>query len=121
MRRLIRERFPDDGVLGEEFGELAGTSGRRWVLDPIDGTKAFVGGRESYTVNIGLIEDGAPVAGAVAAPATGQVWYTAAGGAWRPGRRLFGNPPRSARTTSARSERRSASEPACTSATPRVR
>ena len=42
LRRLIRERFPADAVLGEEFGEQPGTSGRRWILDPIDGTKAFV-------------------------------------------------------------------------------
>jgi len=43
-REWIARRYPSDGILGEEFGEQAGTSGRRWLLDPIDGTKTFVRG-----------------------------------------------------------------------------
>ncbi len=51
---------------------------RFFLVDPLDGTKAFVRGEAHFTVNIGLVEDGVPVAGAVAAPATGEVWFTAA-------------------------------------------
>src|SRR5690606_21095852 len=52
-------------------------------VDPLDGTRGFVAGRESFAVNIGLVEHGRPVAGAVAAPAMGLVWYTGPEGALR--------------------------------------
>ena len=51
-----------------------------WCVDPLDGTKAFVRGDPNFTVNIGLIEHGRPVAGAVAAPPSGEVWYTSGSG-----------------------------------------
>ena len=44
LRRSLRERFPEDGLLGEEFGLEEGRSGRTWIVDPIDGTKSFVHG-----------------------------------------------------------------------------
>lgn len=88
---LILERlaaaFPGVPVISEEFASQYGTPdaiGARFLLvDPIDGTKAFVRGDVYFTVNIGLIEDGVPVAGAVNAPALGLTWYTAPDGAWR--------------------------------------
>src|SRR5262249_15048365 len=83
LRRLIRERFPDDGVLGEEFGEQSGRSGRRWILDPIDGTKAFVRGVPLFGVLIGLEQDGEAVAGVVSMPALDEFVYAARGlGCW---------------------------------------
>ena len=55
--QLLRERltaaFPDDGILGEEFGERPGTSGCRWILDPIDGTKSFIHGVPLYGTLVG--------------------------------------------------------------------
>src|SRR5438128_695020 len=55
---LIRERilweFPQDGVLGEEFGETPGTSGYRWILDPVDGTKSFIHGVPLFGTLIGV-------------------------------------------------------------------
>lgn len=54
LRKQIAERFPDDGILGEEEGEAEGRSGRRWILDPIDGTFAFVHGVPFYGVLIAL-------------------------------------------------------------------
>jgi 3'(2'), 5'-bisphosphate nucleotidase len=88
---LILERlaqaFPGVPVVSEEAACEQGAPQEAWprffLVDPLDGTKGFVGGRESFTVNIGLIENGAPVAGAVSAAATGQVWFTAGGHAWR--------------------------------------
>jgi 3'(2'), 5'-bisphosphate nucleotidase len=94
---MILERlaklFPQIPVISEEAAEHHGlpkSAPKRFMLvDPLDGTKGFVRGTESFTVNIGLIEEGRPVAGAVAAPATGQVWFTTAEGAFR--RRVKGN------------------------------
>src|SRR5262245_22109763 len=56
--KLLRERIaaacPDDGILGEELGEKPGTSGYRWILDPIDGTKSFIHGVPLYAVLVGV-------------------------------------------------------------------
>ena len=86
LRRLA-ETYPDVPVISEEHASEFGTPeaiGRRFFLvDPVDGTKAFVRGDPNFTVNIGLIENGLPVAGAVCAPATGEVWFTTAGGAMK--------------------------------------
>src|SRR5690348_11550906 len=45
IREMIAKEFPQDAILGEEFGEMPGTSGFRWVLDPVDGTRAFIAGQ----------------------------------------------------------------------------
>lgn len=87
--RLILERlaklYPDIPVISEEdaseFGTPEAIGPRFFLVDPVDGTKAFVRGDPNFTVNIGLIEHGVPVAGAVCAPATGEVWFTTAEGA----------------------------------------
>src|SRR5688572_21985508 len=54
LRASIRQAFPADGILGEEDGEQTGTTGRRWIVDPIDGTYSFVHGVPLYAVLIGL-------------------------------------------------------------------
>lgn len=83
----LAERFPDIPTVSEEHSADHGVplqiEGRFFLIDPIDGTKAFVRGDDSFTVNIGLVEDGSPVAGAVVAPVTGEVWFTTAAGAAR--------------------------------------
>jgi 3'(2'), 5'-bisphosphate nucleotidase len=86
---LILERlhaaFPDIPVIAEEASAASGVplsiASRFFLVDPLDGTKAFVRGEAHFTVNIGLIEGGVPVAGAVAAPAEGVVWFTTPQGA----------------------------------------
>lgn len=84
LKRLA-ERFPGTPVVAEEYASQYGTPDaigpRFFLVDPVDGTKAFVRGDPNFTVNIGLIENGRPVAGAVAAPASGEVWFTAESGA----------------------------------------
>lgn len=86
LQRLAA-RFPGVHVISEEDASEFGTPdaiGRQFFLvDPVDGTKAFVRGDPNYTVNIGLIEDGRPVAGAVVAPATGETWFTRGGQAFK--------------------------------------
>ena len=79
MRELLERRFPDDGVLGEEAGEKEGRSGRRWILDPIDGTRSFVHGVPLYGVMVALEADGVPVVGALHFPALGETVAAAAG------------------------------------------
>lgn len=77
--------YPGVQTVAEEAVAAAGApptaSDWFWLIDPIDGTRGFVEGRESFTVNIGLIRDGAPVAGVVTAPATAVTWRSAAPGA----------------------------------------
>lgn len=87
---LIRERIlaarPDDGLLGEEGSDHTGTSGVRWVVDPIDGTVNYAHGLPNYAISIGVELDGETVVGVVLNPAQG-VEYTAVrgGGAFRDG------------------------------------
>jgi myo-inositol-1(or 4)-monophosphatase len=64
----LREAFPDDGVFGEEGGEIPGTSGRIWVIDPIDGTFNFVRGGQNWAISIGLFENRSPTFGVIYAP-----------------------------------------------------
>jgi myo-inositol-1(or 4)-monophosphatase len=72
MRALIEQTFPDDGVLGEEYGESRGASGYRWVLDPIDGTRAFIAGLPTWGVLIGLTWEGRPIVGVMDQPFLGE-------------------------------------------------
>jgi len=77
--------YPDVPVISEEdaseFGTPDAIGPRFFLVDPVDGTKAFVRGDPNFTVNIGLIENGRPVAGAVCAPATDETWFTSGGAA----------------------------------------
>src|SRR5258706_3371545 len=68
IRALIAEYFPDDGILGEEFGETKGSSGYRWVLDPIDGTRAFIAGQPLWGTLIALEHHGRPLLGVLDQP-----------------------------------------------------
>ncbi len=81
--RLLREelaaRYPTDGVLGEEEGEAAGTSGRRWIIDPIDGTKAFTRGVPLYTNLLALEDDEGIAVGVINVPALGETVYAGRG------------------------------------------
>ena len=79
LREEIGKRYPDDGVVGEEELEQRGLSGRRWIVDPIDGTFAFVHGVPFYGVLIALEIEGEPVLGVVNMPALGEIVYAAKG------------------------------------------
>ncbi len=72
MRDMIGERFPRDGIVGEEHGNLNDGAERVWVLDPIDGTRSFIAGLPVWGVLIGLLHRGAPVLGMMAQPFTGE-------------------------------------------------
>jgi inositol-phosphate phosphatase/L-galactose 1-phosphate phosphatase/histidinol-phosphatase len=79
MRTLIEARFPDDAIIGEEYGVREGTSGRAWVLDPIDGTRAFISGRPIFGTLIALVADGWPVLGVIDQPVLRERWTGAIG------------------------------------------
>ncbi len=90
LREILNRERPDDLVEGEEFGVQGDpTSRRRWVIDPIDGTKNFVRGVPVWATLIALLDGDDAVVGAVSAPALGRRWWAARGaGAWAtaPGR-----------------------------------
>lgn len=89
LRTRLLGSFPADGFLGEEHGDHPGTSGFRWIIDPIDGTRNFVRGIPLWGTLVGLLYRDEPIAGVVDAPALGQTWRALRGdGAWRGARRL---------------------------------
>jgi 3'(2'), 5'-bisphosphate nucleotidase len=89
IHRRLAELFPNVPVIAEEHASEFGTPDAIgptfFLVDPVDGTKAFVRGDPNFTVNIGLIHDRRPVAGAVCSPASEETWYTAAEGCLKRG------------------------------------
>jgi len=79
MRACIEEAFPDDSILGEEEGEKSGSSNRRWVIDPLDGTYSFVHGVPLYGVLIGVEIAGEPILGVVNLPVLSELVYAGRG------------------------------------------
>ena len=89
VRDVIAARFPGDAVLGEELGLVPGTTGRRWIIDPVDGTKLFAEGVPLWTTLIALEVDARLVVGIADVPALGDRYVGVAdGGAWRGPHRL---------------------------------
>ncbi|HZT82873.1 MAG TPA: inositol monophosphatase family protein [Gemmataceae bacterium] len=89
LRSRLLDAFPGDGFLGEEHGDHPGTSGFRWVIDPIDGTRNFVRGIPLWGTLVGLEYKDEPIAGVVDVPGLGQTFRALRGdGAWRDDRRL---------------------------------
>ncbi len=81
IRQAIATRFPDNGVVGEEYGEDRPDAEFVWVLDPVDGTRAFVAGLPVWTTLIALRHQGRPVIGVIAQPFLGEVFVGSARGA----------------------------------------
>jgi histidinol phosphatase-like enzyme (inositol monophosphatase family) len=80
---VLREAFPGDGILGEEGARAEGTSGRRWIVDPIDGTRDFLRGLPVWSNLIALEADGEPRVGVCNLAAAAQLYWAAEGeGAW---------------------------------------
>ncbi len=79
MRALIEARYPRHGILGEEFGTRNEQAPWQWVLDPIDGTRAFIAGYPTFTILISLVKDGVPVLGIIDQPTQHERWVGVAG------------------------------------------
>ena len=75
IRALIEKRFPDHGILGEEHGAVGTDRRHVWVIDPIDGTRAFITGIPVWGTLVGLTENGKSIAGMMAQPFTGELFY----------------------------------------------
>jgi histidinol phosphatase-like enzyme (inositol monophosphatase family) len=74
MRAVLTSRFPGHGIIGEEFGQDNARAGLCWVLDPIDGTRAFITGRPVFGTLVALLQDGVPILGIIDQPVTGERW-----------------------------------------------
>lgn len=84
LREILLGRFPQDGFWGEEFGQVPGNSGYRWIIDPIDGTRNFVRGVPLWGTLVGLEYRGEPIAGVVVLPSLKLTYRTLRGdGAYR--------------------------------------
>jgi histidinol-phosphatase len=79
MRERLAEARPRDAVVGEEYGSQGDGASRRWIVDPIDGTKSYVRGIPAWATLLALQEDGEGVLGIVSAPALGRRWWAARG------------------------------------------
>ncbi len=82
MRKLIGDRYPGHGIVGEEYGAERPEAEFVWVLDPIDGTRSFINGLPLWGTLIGLLRDGKPVLGMMAQPFTGERFGGDGGKAW---------------------------------------
>ena len=82
LRAELSRRFPDDRIVGEEAGESGGPGPRRWVLDPIDGTRAFVSGSPLWGTMVGLDDGERAIGGIVCAPALGETYLGDRRHAW---------------------------------------
>lgn len=74
MRAILMAEYPQDAIIGEEFAQHEGRSGRTWVLDPIDGTISFLAGRPIFGTLVALLADGWPVLGIIDQPIIGERW-----------------------------------------------
>jgi inositol-phosphate phosphatase/L-galactose 1-phosphate phosphatase/histidinol-phosphatase len=74
MRALIESEFPDHGMYGEEYGQTGTDKKYVWVIDPIDGTRAFIAGKKEWGTLIALCENGVPILGILNQPVTGERW-----------------------------------------------
>lgn len=91
MSDVLSVQRPDDALLGEEYGSRGDDTGRRWIIDPIDGTKNFVRGVPVWATLIGLYDGTEPILGVVSAPALGMRWWARTGGGAH--RTAAGGPP----------------------------
>ncbi len=85
IRELIRAEYPGDGILGEEHGTENGGSDRVWVIDPIDGTRAFISGIPLWGTLVGLTVGGRAVCGMMSQPFTGELYFATGDGAFYEG------------------------------------
>ncbi|RLQ88467.1 histidinol-phosphatase [Notoacmeibacter ruber] len=74
IREAIEKQFPDDGIQGEEFGQLRAEAARRWVIDPVDGTRSFICGIPLWGTLVGLLDEGEARIGLLSQPFLGEVF-----------------------------------------------
>ncbi len=80
IRHALLEAFPSDGFLGEETGRQEGSSGRTWIVDPLDGTRPYIRGIPTYSALIALEDEDQPVVGVLHLPAMRETYWACRGG-----------------------------------------
>jgi len=85
IRREVERRYPDHGILGEEYGSTRPDAPYQWIIDPIDGTRAFMMGLPTWGTLIGLAHNGKPVLGVMGQAFTNEVFWSTRDGAWTSG------------------------------------
>ena len=75
IREMLEELYPDDGIIGEEYGKKEGSTGFTWVIDPIDGTKAFISGIPTWGILLSLVRNDEPIIGVIYQPFTGEIFW----------------------------------------------
>ena len=82
IRSLIEQNYPDDNILGEEYGRKEGNSDLTWVIDPIDGTKAFISGMPTWGVLLSVVSSGQAILGVIYQPFSGEIFVGGFGDAF---------------------------------------
>ena len=75
IRELLERYYPDDGIIGEEYGKKEGLTDFTWIIDPIDGTKAFISGIPTWGILLSLVRNNMPIIGVIYQPFTGEIFW----------------------------------------------
>ena len=92
IRELLEKLYPDDGIVGEEYGKKKGSSDFTWIIDPIDGTKAFISGIPTWGILLSLVRNNEPVIGVIYQPFTGELFWGGFGQSFKQMKLKKGNP-----------------------------
>ena len=83
IREMIEKLYPNDSILGEEYGRKSGSTDFTWIIDPIDGTKAFISGIPTWGILLSLVENSKPIMGVIYQPFTGELFWGGFGKAFK--------------------------------------
>ena len=92
IREYLEKLYPDDGIVGEEYGKKEGSSDFTWIIDPIDGTKAFISGIPTWGILLSLVRNNEPVIGVIYQPFTGELFWGGFGQSFKQMKLKKGNP-----------------------------
>ena len=92
MREMLEELYPDDAIVGEEFGRKEGLIDLTWIIDPIDGTKAFISGIPTWGILLSLVRNNEPIIGVIYQPFTGEIFWGGFGQSFKQVGVMSGNP-----------------------------
>ena len=92
IREMLEKLYPDDAIVGEEFGKKEGLTDFTWIIDPIDGTKAFISGIPTWGILLSLVRNNEPIIGVIYQPFTGEIFWGGFGQSFKQMGVMSGNP-----------------------------
>ena len=92
IREMLEKLYPDDAIVGEEFGKKEGLTDFTWIIDPIDGTKAFISGIPTWGILLSLVRNNEPIIGVIYQPFTGEIFWGGFGQSYKQIGVMTGNP-----------------------------